>query len=169
MRPQATAGIAAAATIVLALTACGSAQVEETSAAEITSPEPTQYTIFIKVHDSVPLDFTINDGEGGCFPDALTVGANELGAQPPQVVIRDASDTVVGTAPLDSDGRWEDDTCILSADAGEVAASDFYTFTVEGDAGIFEIEQFSHEETLKTERLEEQTEGDTSRFFDIHM
>lgn len=169
MRPQAIAGIAAVATITLALTACGTAQVEETSAAEPTSSEPTEYALFIKVHDSVPLDFTINDGEGGCFPDALTVGATKLGAQPPQIVIRDASGTIVGTAPLDSDGRWEDDTCILSADAGEVAAADFYTFTVEGDTGIFEIEQFTHEETLKAEPLDEQTDDDTSRFFDIHM
>lgn len=141
----------AASICLLALASCSAAPEEDTAepSPEVTTPET--YEMTIDVVDVVPLQIATNSDDVECYPSAATVGAGKQGAQHPQITVRDAGGTIVGTADVSVSGSWGEDRCSMPTEIGEVPASDFYTLTLEGDGGIFKIESHSFERTVEAD------------------
>lgn len=139
---------------LIALTSCSSVpdEIAETAAPVETTPE--SYVLTVNVIDVVPLQIATNKDDVECYPSAATVGANKKGAQFPQITVRDAAGTIVGTANVSVAGSWGEDRCSMPTLIGDVPASDFYTLTLTGDGGIFEIESHSFERTIEAEPVD---------------
>lgn len=150
MRPRLLALPAA----VLLISGCGSPSPETVAepATEISTPETIELTV--EVIDRAPLQLATNKDDVECYPSAATVGASKNGAQWPQITVRDAGGTVVGTAEVSVSGAWADDACSMPTLIGEVPASDFYSLSLIGDGGIFKVESHEFERTVESDPVD---------------
>ncbi|EYT51279.1 hypothetical protein [Brachybacterium muris] len=139
---------------LIALTSCSSAPDEVAATATPVETTPETYALTVDVIDVVPLQIATNNDDVECYPSAATVGANKKGAQFPQITVRDAAGTIVGTADVSVAGSWGEDRCSMPTFVGDVPASNFYTLTLVGDGGIFKIESHEFELTVEAEPVD---------------
>ncbi|WP_270409871.1 hypothetical protein [Brachybacterium paraconglomeratum] len=150
MRARALCGSLA----LIALSSCSGAPNEVAATSPPVETTPETYTLTVDVIDAVPLQIATNNDDVECYPSAATVGANKKGAQFPQITVRDAAGTIVGTAAVSVEGSWGEDRCSMPTLIGDVPMSGFYTLTLEGDGGIFKIESHSFERTVEAEPVD---------------
>lgn len=139
---------------LVALVACSGVPEEVSEASPPVETAPEAYSLTVDVIDVVPLQIATNNDDVECYPSAATVGANKKGAQFPQITVRDAAGTIVGTADVSVEGSWGEDRCSMPTLIGDVPASDFYTLTLAGDGGIFKIESHSFERTVEADPVD---------------
>ena len=141
----------------------------DASAAQSASATPESSPLIIRVHDKMPFEMSVHQGDV-CYPTALTKGAAALGAEPADIIVKDAAGVIVGTTKLDTTaGQWTGEECTLIVSPGNVKPSNFYTVEITGQSGVVRLEPFSKTETVKPTSGEGQSASDATRYVDVDI